>query len=147
MFSKSSKKPEIDKEQLALFEEAKARIKQKKRLFQHFVLFLVGSVFLIIANVILGVGADVYVFGMDWFVAAIIIWAFIFVVHFCRVWLLHNFMGAKWEAKQLERLVAKQQERIAELQGQVDSDYPLPEQEEDIKTYLPGVEDEKPPLL
>lgn len=147
MFSKSSKKPEIDKEQLALFEEAKARTKQKKRLFQHFVFFLVGSVFLIISNVVLGFGKDFFVFGVDWFVFAIMIWGFLVVVHFCQVWLLHNFMGAKWESKQLERLVVKQKKRIAELQEQVDNDYPLPEKEKDVAAYLPGVEDEKPPLL
>lgn len=147
MFSRNNKKPKIDKEQLALFEEAKARVKQKKRLFQHFVLFLVGSVFLILANVVLGFGKDFYIFGIDWFVFAIVVWAFVFVVHFCRVWLLHTFMGPKWEAKELERLVAKQQKRIAALQEKVEKDYPLPETKEKKEMYLPGVEDEKPPLL
>ncbi|WP_316928094.1 hypothetical protein [Gillisia marina] len=35
-------------------------------------------------------------------------------------------MGKEWEQKQLEKLVARQKERIAELQQKVDRDYPLP---------------------
>ena len=42
-------------EQFQLFENARKRIKQKKRLYLHFVIFLVGSVFLIVLNKILKV--------------------------------------------------------------------------------------------
>ena len=37
-------------EQHELYENARYRIKQKKRLYFHFIVFLVGSVFLIILN-------------------------------------------------------------------------------------------------
>ena len=43
-------------EQHELYENARYRIRQKKRLYFHFVVFLVGSVFLIILNKILNVG-------------------------------------------------------------------------------------------
>lgn len=35
-------------------------------------------------------------------------------------------MGKDWEAKQVDRLVKKQQEKIASLQEEVEKDYPLP---------------------
>ena len=38
---------EIDKEQHEKYEYARKRIKQKKRLYYHFILFLVGSLFFI----------------------------------------------------------------------------------------------------
>ena len=44
------KKTEIDLEQHELLENAQKRIKQKKRLYIHFVVFLIGAIFLIIAN-------------------------------------------------------------------------------------------------
>ena len=42
-------------EQHELYENARKRINQKKRLYQHFVVFLIGSVFLIILNKFLNV--------------------------------------------------------------------------------------------
>jgi dihydrofolate reductase len=39
MFGKKKIKPEIDKEQLELIQNAQRRIKQKKRLYVHFVIF------------------------------------------------------------------------------------------------------------
>ena len=56
MFGKKKNNPSIDSEQLELIQNAQKRIKQKKRLYVHFVIFLIGSVFLIIANTVLGIG-------------------------------------------------------------------------------------------
>ena len=44
MFGKKKTKPAIDQEQLALIKAAEKRIKQKKRLYVHFVVFLIGAV-------------------------------------------------------------------------------------------------------
>jgi len=56
MFSKTKKSERIDSEQREQYEYARRRIKQKKRLMRHFIIFLVGSVFLIILNPVLGYG-------------------------------------------------------------------------------------------
>ena len=40
MFGKKKAVPQIDKEQLELIKTAQARVKQKKRLYIHFVVFL-----------------------------------------------------------------------------------------------------------
>ena len=63
MFGKKKKQTvNIDRDQLELIENAQKRIKQKKRLYIHFVIFLIGAVFLILANTVLGIGEDVMFF-------------------------------------------------------------------------------------
>ena len=41
--------------------------------------------------------------------------------------LVNSFMGKDWEAKQVDKLVKKQKAKIAELQTQVERDYPANE--------------------
>jgi len=115
MFGKKKQTPQIDKEQLELIENAQRRIKQKKRLYIHFVVFLIGAVFLILANTVLGIGEGVQFFGIDWFVYAIFAWLFFFVYHAFNVFVTHKFMGKDWEKHQLDKLVAQQQNRIKKL--------------------------------
>lgn len=115
MFGKKKHIPEIDKEQLELIEFAQKRIKQKKRLFAHFVVFLIGAVFLIVINKVLKIGEGFTIFKVDWFVYAILLWLFFFVYHLFNVYITHKFLGKDWEAHQLNKLVAKQKERIEKL--------------------------------
>ena len=117
MFGKKKAIPEIDKDQLKLIENAQNRIKQKKRLYAHFVIFLIGAVFLIIVNTVLGIGKDFKLLGIDWFVFAILLWLFLFIYHLFNVFVTHKFMGKAWEKDQLDKLVAKQQARIDKLKS------------------------------
>ncbi|WP_222983268.1 2TM domain-containing protein [Flagellimonas meishanensis] len=114
------KEPSIDLEQHELLENAQKRIKQKKRLFTHLVIFLIGSVFLVLINKILKYGED-----YDWFLWAILLWSFLFVLHAFNVFVTQKFMGQEWERKQRERLVAKQKQRISEIQKEIETDFPL----------------------
>ncbi len=115
MFGKKKSTPQIDKDQLELIENAQKRIKQKKRLYIHFVIFLIGAIFLIIANTVLGIGKDFKIFGKEWFLFAILIWLFFFLYHLFNVFITNKFMGKAWEKQQLDKLVAKQQDRIDKL--------------------------------
>jgi dihydrofolate reductase len=115
MFGKKKIKPQIDKEQLELIQNAQRRIKQKKRLYIHFVLFLIGAIFLILANTVLGIGKDFQIIGIDWFVFAIFAWLFLFIYHLFNVFVTHKFMGKDWEKQQLDKLVGQQQNRIDQL--------------------------------
>ena len=115
MFGKKKQVSTIDKEQLELIENAQKRIRQKKRLYIHFVIFLIGAVFLIIANTVLGIGEDFTISGVNWFVYAILAWLFLFAYHFISVFITHKFMGKAWEQQQLEKLVNQQQQRIEKL--------------------------------
>lgn len=106
---------QIDKDQLELIQNAQKRIKQKKRLYIHFVVFLIGSVFFILLNLVLGFGENVKLFDINWFVFAILAWLFLLVYHTFNVFITHRFMGKAWEQAQLEKLVAKQKQHIEEL--------------------------------
>ncbi|WP_273276409.1 2TM domain-containing protein [Maribacter polysiphoniae] len=120
MFNKGKKQTELDLEQHDLLESAQTRIKQKKRLYVHFVIFLIGSVFLVLINKILKFGVE-----YDWFIWAITFWAFLFVIHAFNVFVTQKFMGKDWERQQREKLVLKQKQKIAELQKEIETDFPL----------------------
>ncbi|PKQ43726.1 dihydrofolate reductase [Confluentibacter flavum] len=122
MFGKRNTTPQIEKEQLELLKNAQKRIKQKKRLYIHFVIFLIGAVFLIIANTLLGIGEGITFFGKEWFVYAILIWFFLFIYHIFNVFITHKFMGKSWEEEQLQKLVSKQKERIGQLEQKVEQE-------------------------
>ncbi|SRX54205.1 2TM domain-containing protein [Aequorivita sp. CIP111184] len=124
MFSKTKKTERIDSEQREQYEYARHRIKQKKNLMRHFIVFLVGSVLLIIINPLLGYGENFFI--KDWFIWAILIWTFIFLIHLFNVFVMNKFMGTEWEDRQLEKLKARQAERMAELQNKVDTELQLP---------------------
>lgn len=117
MFGKNKITPQIDKDQLELIENAQKRIKQKKRLYIHFVIFLIGAAFLIVANTVLGIGENFTILGKEWFLYAILLWSFFFIYHLFNVFITHKFMGKAWEQKQLEKLVAKQHKRIEKLKA------------------------------
>ncbi|WP_397364813.1 dihydrofolate reductase [Olleya sp. R77988] len=119
---KKKEVPQIDKEQLELIKNAQRRIKQKKRLYAHFVVFLIGAVLLIIANTILGIGKDTKFFGINWFVFAIMGWLFFFLYHVFTVFVTTKFMGKDWEEQQLEKLVNKQQVRIEKLKHKIEKE-------------------------
>jgi len=116
MFTKDKNKG-LDSEQREQYQYARKRIQQKKRLLQHFIVFLAGSVLLIIINPVLGIGKDFFI--KNWFAWAILLWALLFLIHALNVTLFHKFMGQEWEDRQLEKLKVKQEQRIAELEKEV----------------------------
>lgn len=120
MFSNDKKSERIDSEQREQYDYARRRIKQKKRLMQHFIAFLAGSILLIIINPVLGIGEDFFI--KNWFAWAILLWALLFLVHLLNVFVVNRFMDKEWEDRQLEKLKAQQEKRIAELESQLKMD-------------------------
>ncbi|MEO1010823.1 MAG: 2TM domain-containing protein [Bacteroidota bacterium] len=110
----------MDLEQHDFLENAQERINQKKRLYVHFVVFLIGSVFLVLVNKILK-----YWEQYDWFIWAITFWAFLFALHVFNVFVTQRFMGKEWERAQREKLVQRQKDRIAEIQKEIETEFPL----------------------
>lgn len=115
MFSKNKNTPKLDLEQHELLENAQKRIRQKKRLYTHFVVFLVGSVFLALINKILKYGQE-----YNWFIWAITFWAFLFVLHIFNVFITNKFMGKDWERSEREKLMQKQKQRINEMKKEIE---------------------------
>ena len=129
MFSKPKSHTKIDPEQRKLFEKAQSRARQKRNLYTHFILFLIGSVIFILLFAAFDVGINLHPFAIDWFVWLIGIWAILLLIHAYNVFVTNKFLGKDWEDRQIERLVEKQQERIAELKEKVEKEHPLPKSE------------------
>ncbi|CAM3637873.1 2TM domain-containing protein [Flavobacterium chungbukense] len=106
----------MEKEVHEQYEYARRRLRQKKVLYLHFVLFLLGSLFLFIANRFFGFGE---VTTQNWCIWGITIWLFIFILHFIKVYITDRFMNKKWEREQIDRLVALQQKRISQLESSI----------------------------
>ena len=102
----------MEKDQHELYEYAKERIKQKKRLYFHFILLLVGSGFLYIANKWLSVYPE-----KNWWIWAVTFWAFLFILHFIKVFITDSFMNKNWERNQVDKLMLMQNKKIEKLQN------------------------------
>lgn len=107
----------MEKEQHELYEYARKRLNQKKGLYFHFVLLILGSIFLSIANHFL-----VFGFTSNWSIWVITFWIFLFLLHFIKVFITNRFMNKTWEREQIDRLVAQQQRKIDQLQTQIEED-------------------------
>ena len=99
-----------------LYENARKRIRQKRHLFVHFVLFFVGSIFLIVLEKLLKVGINY----PNWSYWIILVWAFLFILHFINVFITKRFMNKQWEREEIEKLVEKQKRKIEQLQKKVE---------------------------
>ena len=71
----------MEKDQIEIYEKARKRKKKKKRLYYHFIVFLIGSVFLIALNTIFNVGSE---YG-EWFKYTVVGWLLIWIFHFVNV--------------------------------------------------------------
>jgi hypothetical protein len=56
----------------------------------------------------------------DWAQWVILVWFFLWVLHLVNVFVLNEFMGRAWEREQREKLVAKQQQKISQIQKEVE---------------------------
>jgi len=98
-----------------LYENARKRIKQKRRLYLHFVLFSVGSIFLIVLNKLF----KIYFYFSNWSYWIILLWSFLFILHFVNVFITKRFMNKEWEREEIDKLIEKQKRKIEQLQKQV----------------------------
>ncbi|HEU4496677.1 MAG TPA: 2TM domain-containing protein [Flavobacterium sp.] len=106
----------MENNQHELYEYARRRMKQKKRLYFHFILFFVGSLFFVIIRRLLEVYPEYH-----WDVWAIVAWAFFFILHFIRVFITDSFMNKNWERAQIDKMVAKQERRLQQLESKIDN--------------------------
>lgn len=109
----------MEREQHELYETARRRIRQKKRLYYHFVLLTLGSLFLFISTKIFSTTINT-----SWYIWIITLWVFLFILHFIKVFITDRFMNKNWERDQIDRLVALQQKKITELQSKITEDLP-----------------------
>lgn len=104
-----------------LYENARKRIKQKRHLFIHFVVFFIGGLFLIASEKLFNIGLT----NPNWSYWIVFIWAFLFILHFVNVFITKRFMNKQWEREEIDKLVEKQQRRIEQLQKRVEQDHSI----------------------
>ena len=104
----------MEKDQHELYEYARRRIKQKKNLYFHFVLFAIMSIFMFVINKWIGIGEPV-----NWFLWVSTFWFFMLILHFIKVYITDRFMNKNWEREQIDKLVDKQKIKINELEKQL----------------------------
>ncbi|MCF6141706.1 2TM domain-containing protein [Flavobacterium sp. K77] len=104
----------MEKEIHEQYEYARRRIKQKKRLYFHFVVFVLGSLLLFITSLL-----SENPLIQNSYLYVITLWLFLFILHFIKVFITDRFMNKNWERDQIERLVALQQKKIKELETKV----------------------------
>jgi hypothetical protein len=104
----------MEKDQHELYEYARRRIKQRKLLYFHFVLFSIMSIFMFVANKWMGLGEPT-----NWFCWVSTFWFFLLILHFIKVFITDRFMNKNWEREQINKLITKQEIKIAELEKQL----------------------------
>ena len=102
-----------------LYEDARKRVKQKKLLFFHFVVFVLGSLLMYVSNEFLMQDPTAF----KWYPWAVTIWAFLLALHAVNVLIVDSFMNKKWERTQIDKLIEKQKLKIEELQKKVEQDF------------------------
>lgn len=107
----------MENQQHECYEYARKRIQQKKNLLFHFVLLTVGSLFMFIANYFLNVGSPA-----QWYIWVITVWFFFFILHFIKVYVTDRFMNKIWERAQIDRLILKQENKLAQLESKLEED-------------------------
>lgn len=116
MFSKTNKNDRIDADQREQYDYARKRIKQKKGLMRHFIIFMVGAILLLVIDLLLEKGHEVLM--KNWSIWAVLLWVFLLLIHVFNVFIMNKFMGKEWENQQLEKLKKQQETRIAQLKKQ-----------------------------
>lgn len=109
----------MEKELHEQYEYARNRIKQKKRLYYHFVFLMLFSIFLIVAAYFFDTGLNIH-----WCIWGITLWLFFFILHFIKVFITDRFMNKNWEREQIDRLVDLQQKKIDELKEHLNEENP-----------------------
>lgn len=107
----------MEKELHEQYEYARKRLVQKKRLYFHFVLLVLSSLFMFIANHFLVFGT-----ALNWAIWVVTIWIFLFILHFIKVFITDRFMNKNWERDQIDKLVAKQKNKLTQLESQLEDD-------------------------
>ena len=100
------------------YEYARQRLKQKKQLYFHFILLVLGSILFFTFNKILNIGAPT-----NWYLWAVTVWLFIFILNFIKVFVTDSFMNKNWERTQIDKLIIQQQRKIEQLQSKVVADF------------------------
>lgn len=101
----------------AIYEVARKRAKEKRRLYFHFLLFLVGSVFFLILNKYLNIYPE-----KDWYFWAIMIWLFVLVMHVLKIFVFSPMFGEEWVRRETDNLMEKHNKKVTILENKLEKE-------------------------
>ena len=122
MLFKKNNSSDINEDQIALIEYAQNRKKNKKRLFFHFSIMIIGFISMLTSNLIFEFKKDIILFDFPWSYWLCSTWFVLFFIHLFNVYVTNKFMGKMWEKNQMKKLVNKQQIKIAEIKTEIEKE-------------------------
>ena len=109
---------QLTPEQYELFKNIEKRLKQKRLLYIHFFVMVLGCIFFTVANKVLDYGVD-----YNWYIWASLLWLFLWLWHAMNVFVFNRFLGKEWQEKQREHLVAVQQKKLIKIEAAVEKEF------------------------
>ena len=109
---------QLTPEQYELFKNIEKRLKQKRLLYIHFFVMVLGCIFFAVANKVLDYGVD-----YNWYIWASLLWLFFWLWHAMNVFVFNRFLGKEWQEKQREHLVAVQQKKLIKIEAAVEKEF------------------------
>ena len=116
----SKNNSDIDHEQIELLEYAQKRIRQKKFLYYHFVLFLFVSAITVSLDHVFNIASDVNLLEYSWSFWVVFSWFFLFIFHVFNVYVTGRFINKSWIKNQKNKLIKIQKLEIENIKAKID---------------------------
>ena len=116
----SKNNSDIDHEQIELLEYAQKRIRQKKFLYYHFVLFLFVSAIVLSLDYVFNIASDIILLKYSWSFWIIFSWFFLFIFHVFNVYVTGRFINKSWIKNQKNKLIKIQKLEIENIKAKMD---------------------------
>ena len=116
----SKNNSDIDHEQIELLEYAQKRIRQKKFLYYHFVLFLFVSAIVLSLDYVFNIASDIILLKYSWSFWIIFSWFFLFIFHVFNVYVTGRFINKSWIKNQKNKLIKIQKLEIKNIKAKID---------------------------
>ena len=116
----SKNNSDIDHEQIELLEYAQKRIRQKKFLYYHFVLFLFVSAITVSLDHVFNIASDVNLLEYSWSFWVVFSWFFLFIFHVFNIYVTGRFINKSWTKNQKNKLIKIQKLEIENIKAKMD---------------------------
>ena len=116
----SKNNSDIDHEQIELLEYAQKRIRQKKFLYYHFVLFLFVSAIVLSLGYVFNIASDIILLEYSWYFWVVFSWFFLFIFHVFNVYVTGRFINKSWIKNQKNKLIKIQKLEIENIKAKMD---------------------------
>ena len=116
----SKNNSDIDHEQIELLEYAQKRIRQKKFLYYHFVLFLFVSAISLSLDYIFNIATDFNLLEYSWSFWVVFSWFFLFIFHVFNIYVTGRLINKSWIKNQKNKLIKIQKLEIENIKAKMD---------------------------